>query len=108
MAEDSRVDYPAPGHYPIKSTLDLQKAFKKGRATSFEVLQGSCVGRGPGIMGSGQRSSLWLGELGENQMHLAPLEILVLGPGRTMALASSTIQAAESSSLFHALPKSLP
>lgn len=35
MAEDSRIDYPAPGHYPIKSTLDLQKAFKKGRARSF-------------------------------------------------------------------------
>eukprot|EP00913_Durusdinium_trenchii_P014594 g13693.t1 len=42
---DSRINYPAPGHYPLGSTLCPKKPYKKGCPS-------------PGIMGSGQRSTM--------------------------------------------------
>jgi len=42
---DSRLNYPAPGHYPLKGTIAPKKPYKKGCDS-------------PGIMGSGQRSTL--------------------------------------------------
>jgi len=42
---DSRINYPAPGHYPVKGTVAQKKPYQKGCDS-------------PGIMGSGQRSTL--------------------------------------------------